>query len=120
MRALGLYEGMASDLNPLREDILAYTTSPAGSHGTAMEAYYFARHCFLKPQQIRDHMSVIQHIPTVILQGQNDMICPPAGAYNLHAALPQSTLHIVPACGHRATPAMEALRVAVLDALIGP
>ncbi|KAH8061876.1 proline iminopeptidase [Aureococcus anophagefferens] len=36
----------------------------------------------------------IKHIPTVIVQGRYDVVCPATSAYELHKALPDSTLHL--------------------------
>ena len=38
--------------------------------------------------------------PTLIVWGQNDRVLPVAWAHQLHAALPNSQLHIYPHCGH--------------------
>ena len=36
----------------------------------------------------------IKHIPTVIVQGRYDVVCPAVSAYELHQRLPGSTLHM--------------------------
>ena len=52
----------------------------------------------LEPAQI----DKIKHIPTVIVQGRYDVVCPAVSAYELHKMLPDSTLHVV-TTGHSAT-----------------
>jgi pimeloyl-ACP methyl ester carboxylesterase len=42
----------------------------------------------------------IAHIPTVIINGRYDLICPPKTAFQLHRALPKSRLIIVEGAGH--------------------
>lgn len=40
------------------------------------------------------NLAKIQHIPTVIVQGRYDVVCPAISAYDLHARLPDSILHM--------------------------
>ena len=52
---------------------------------------------------IRDSLNnaeKVKHIPTVIVQGRYDMVCPTVSAWELHKALPESKLIIVPDAGH--------------------
>lgn len=62
--------------------------------------HYCAHDYFLRENQILDAIETIQNIPTIIVQGRYDMICPPIMAYELYKVLPQSTLWIVPDAGH--------------------
>ncbi|QGG80565.1 alpha/beta fold hydrolase [Litorivicinus lipolyticus] len=41
--------------------------------------------------------------PTLILAGAEDALCPPAVQHEMAALIPQSTLCLVPGCGHLAT-----------------
>lgn len=83
----------------------------------AIELHYFTNHCFLTPHQLLDGCPRIAHIPTLILQGGLDLVCPPATAHQLHAALPQSELTIVASSGHVANDQMEAARIAATNAM---
>ena len=40
------------------------------------------------------NLAKIAHIPTVIVQGRYDVVCPAVSAYDLHKRLPGSTLHL--------------------------
>lgn len=64
-----------------------------------LEAYYFVNKCFLEDNYILNNIDKIQHIPTVIIQGRYDVVCPPRYAYKLHEALKDSKLYFVKA-GH--------------------
>ena len=62
-----------------------------------IENHYFSNGGFferdgwlLEDAQIRR----IKDIPTVIVQGRYDVVCPATSAYELHKALPDSTLHL--------------------------
>ena len=68
-----------------------------------IEAHYFFHKGFLKHNdQILEDTHKIQHIPTTIIQGRYDVICPPELAVLLHEALPASQLEIVEGAGHSA------------------
>jgi len=41
-----------------------------------------------------ENLAKIQHIPTVIVQGRYDVVCPAVSAHDLHTRLPNSILHI--------------------------
>jgi proline iminopeptidase len=69
-----------------------------------IECHYFYNHCFFDTDNwILDNAAIISHIPTVIIHGAHDTICPLESAIDLHQALPQSKLIIVPDSGHSAT-----------------
>ncbi|MEY3533090.1 MAG: hypothetical protein RI979_1114, partial [Pseudomonadota bacterium] len=42
----------------------------------------------------------IAQIPTTIVQGRFDMICPPTSAWALAQGLPKARLHMIPLAGH--------------------
>lgn len=65
-----------------------------------LECYYMINHCFLKPNQIIDNISKIQHIPGRIVQGRYDVVCPASAAWKLHRAWNGSQLDIIPDAGH--------------------
>ena len=69
--------------------------------GPIIEHHYLKNNCFLEPGFFfkRENINKIKHIPTVIVQGRYDIICPIDSAYNLHKLLPKSKLYITMA-GH--------------------
>ena len=64
------------------------------------ENYYMANNCFLPGDQLLNNTGRIQHIPTVIVNGRYDAVCPLKNAYTLHRKLPNSTLIIAESAGH--------------------
>jgi proline iminopeptidase len=68
--------------------------------GTLIEYYYSKNGCFLEEGQLLRDAFKIQNIPTIIINGRYDMICPPVAAYKLHEKLPGSKLIIVEEAGH--------------------
>ena len=65
-----------------------------------IECHYFINAIFVEEAHILKHVASIQHIPTVIVQGRYDVVCPPRSAWELHKALPQSRLVMVSDAGH--------------------
>jgi proline iminopeptidase len=53
-------------------------------------------------QLLRD-VGRIRHIPSVIVQGRYDVVCPIRSAWDLHRAWPEAKLVIVPNAGHSMT-----------------
>ena len=47
-----------------------------------IEAHYFARNCF-RARFILNHVKTISHLPSVIVNGRHDVICPPFSAHSL-------------------------------------
>jgi proline iminopeptidase len=68
-----------------------------------IECHYFVNRAFFKPhdQLLRDAHK-LRSIPTEIVQGRYDVVCPMKSAWDLCKELPQAQLHIVPAAGHSA------------------
>lgn len=68
-----------------------------------IECHYFVNGGFFAhdDQLLRD-VHRIKHIPTVIVQGRYDVVCPARSAWDLHRAWPESDLRIVPDAGHSA------------------
>jgi proline iminopeptidase len=79
-----------------------------------LEAHYMAHQCFLPDDYILDNVGVLSGIPTAIVHGRYDVICPPRDAYTLHQFLPDSRLHFVCA-GHSASE--EAIREVLIAEL---
>ncbi|KAH8645658.1 proline iminopeptidase [Xylariales sp. PMI_506] len=67
-----------------------------------LEAHYFVHDCFLEEDQLLKNADKIKHIPTSIVQGRLDLVCPPKSAWALHKALPQSKLYFISDAGHDA------------------
>jgi proline iminopeptidase len=65
-----------------------------------IECHYFVHNAFLEAEQILKNTHRIKQIPCTIVQGRYDVVCPTTSAWELHKALPQSTLHIVADAGH--------------------
>jgi proline iminopeptidase len=102
-RAWSIWEGRTSCLyeNP---DLVARSAGDAFSLAFArIECHYFANGGFFdRDTLLLDEVGKIRHIPTVIVQGRYDVVCPAESAWALHRAFPEADLRIVPDAGHSA------------------
>ena len=68
-----------------------------------IENHYFVNKGFLDYEnQLLDNIDFIRDIPSIIIQGRYDVVCPPTTAYELHSRWPESELVIAPLSGHSA------------------
>ena len=65
-----------------------------------IECHYFINGIFVEDGHILNNTHKIKNIPTVIVQGRYDMVCPTISAWELHKMLPSSKLLIVGDAGH--------------------
>jgi len=82
-----------------------------------IEAHYFVNRGFLETEdQLLREVSRIRHIPTVIVQGRYDVVCPAESAWALHRAWPEAEFLITADSGHSAfDPANSRALVAACD-----
>lgn len=67
-----------------------------------IENHYFRHDGFLEEGQLLRDIGVLADIPSVIVQGRHDIVCPAVSAWELHRAWPGSVLRIVDDAGHSA------------------
>ena len=82
-----------------------------------MEAHYFRHRIFLEPDQLLHGVDRIRHIPTTIVHGRYDIICPMKSAWDLSQAWPEAELRVVLAGHSAADPAIVDALVTATDAL---
>jgi proline iminopeptidase len=97
------YEAATSYLHVDERAIRRYADPDIAAAFARIECHYFIHRGFLQrdDQLLRD-AARLRHIPTTIVQGRYDVVCPMRSAWDLHRALPQSDLRIVAAAGHSA------------------
>lgn len=93
----GRFEYLMGDLEPV---LSAEPPEPdhIGSFGIFM--HYDAMNYGVKDNQILDNIETIKHIPTLIVHNRMDLVCPVDQSWEVHKAMPESTLVIVPDYGH--------------------
>ncbi len=72
--------------------------------------HYEANNFFLTSNQLLDNLSKIKTIPTVIIHGRYDLLCPLEGAWQLKKNMSNVELIILPTSNHRLTAEGELAR----------
>ncbi len=66
-----------------------------------IECHYFVNKAFFEhDDQLLRNVGKIRNIPTVIVQGRYDIVCPMMSAWDLHRAWPEAEFILVPDGGH--------------------
>lgn len=117
-RRWSAYEGSCSTLLPNEQAVQAFA-EPSTALGLArLEAHYFVNRAFLDEGQLIENIEKIRHIPTVIVQGRYDIVCPPESAEELASCWPEAEYIVVPDAGHSAMePGIRRALVAATDRL---
>ena len=102
-KAWARYEGKIAFLNMPDQQLENILTRWQFIAFSLIENYYMANGCFLAEGQLLANADRIAHIPTIIVNGRYDLICPPITAYKLHKKLPNSKLWIIEGAGHSAS-----------------
>ena len=102
-RAWSIWEGATSFLRTNGSYVAKFDDAGYAAAFARIEAHYFVNRGFLEhdDQLLRD-VARIRNIPSVIVQGRYDMVCPARSAWDLHRAWPEAQLRIVPDAGHSA------------------
>lgn len=81
-----------------------------------VQSHYLRADCFLGDPPLLQRCAALPPVPTLLLHGDADRICPGAGARLVQAAAPHATLRWIAGAGHDpAHPAMAAAMVEALD-----
>ena len=95
------YENQCSTLrhNPIGR---AVGSGSAALALARLEAHYFVNQVFLEEGEILANIDKIANIPTKMIQGRYDMICPMISANELASAFSNAVLNVVDDAGHSA------------------
>lgn len=99
-KAWSNWEIRCCTLEPNDDFLKASTTDESCWTLARHEAHYMVHDCFLEDNQILANCSRIRNIPTIIIHGRYDIICPFDNAWLLHQQLPNSKLIISKTAGH--------------------
>jgi proline iminopeptidase len=79
-----------------------------------IQIHYILHQCFVGDRDLIAEASTLNKIPTTIIQGRYDMVCPPVSAWDLSSGMPHAHLKLIPDAGHSA---MElSIRSALVEA----
>ena len=65
-----------------------------------MELHYARHYYFIKENQILENCTLLNNVPTIIIHGRLDLVCPIEAGMKLHKALPQAEYVVLPNAGH--------------------
>jgi len=112
-RAWAVWEGATSYLVTDDEHVSHWGEDAFALAVARIECHYFVNGGFMKREsQLLDDIGRIRHLPSVIVQGRHDVVCPMATAWDLHRAWPEAEFQIVADAGH------SAFEVGITDALV--
>lgn len=116
-RAWSVWEGSTSKLFPDTGLINHFAADHEALSLARIECHYFVNNCFFPTDNyILENIEKIQQIPTVIVQGRYDVVCPATSAWELHKAMPEAVFTIVPDAGHSVTePGITSALIAATD-----
>lgn len=77
-----------------------------------VQIYYIYGQCFVDGEAILKAAEKLSHIPTTIVQGRYDMVCPPETSWLLSKAMPHAEYIVVQDAGH------SAMEPGVISALV--
>ncbi len=119
-RRWSVWEGSTCHLYPDAEHIKDTADAEFALAFARIENHYFMHRGFFRHEnQLLEDIDAIRHIPTVIVQGRYDVVCPATTAWDLHRAFPEAQLVMVPDAGHSAfEPAICAALVQATDRLV--
>jgi proline iminopeptidase len=112
-KAWTIWEARTSNLFVNEDAIRRMSTDEFATAFARIECHYFVNAGFFEREtQLLDEVHRIRHIPTVIVQGRYDVVCPMETAWALHRAFPEAELRVVPDAGH------AAMEPGILDELV--
>jgi proline iminopeptidase len=120
-RAWSVWEGATSFLLPDPEHIQHSGEDEFALALARIECHFFVNRGFFRTEdQLLAGVDRIRHIPSVIVQGRHDVVCPMATAWDLHRAWPEAEFVVVPDAGHSAfEPGIARALVAATDRFAG-
>ncbi|MEQ1598274.1 MAG: prolyl aminopeptidase [Methylotenera sp.] len=77
-----------------------------------VQIHYIQHQCFIDGNAILSTTTKLNHIPTVIVQGRYDMVCPPQTAWALSRSMPDAEFVMVADAGH------SAMELGIANALV--
>jgi len=103
-RAWSVWEGSTSKLFP-DSSLIEHFGEPHMALSLArIECHYFVNDAFFETENwLIENVGKIRHIPSVIVQGRYDVVCPMMSAWELHRAWPEADLQVIADAGHSAT-----------------
>jgi proline iminopeptidase len=98
------WEAATSRLYVSPESIEEFEEPTLALQFARIECHYFMNNSFFTTNNyLIENIAKIRHIPSTIVQGRYDVVCPARSAWELHTAWPETELDIIADAGHSAT-----------------
>jgi proline iminopeptidase len=94
------YESACASFFPQKETLVSDEQRYYALAMAKIEAHYFYTQAILPQNSLLNKIETIRSIPSTIIQGRYDIICPMMSANRLHQAWPEADYVIVPDAGH--------------------
>lgn len=120
-RAWSKWEMSTSRLFVSPDDIARAAQDDWANAFARIENHFFVNAGWMKDGQLLEKQEIdkIRHIPTIVVQGRYDVVCPATTAYALKKVWPEIELNIVGDAGHSARePGISALLVKAADKMV--
>lgn len=99
--AWSIWEGSTSKLIPDSDVVARFGEDEFADAFARIECHYFINKGFFpEDNYLLNNIDKIRHIPTIIVQGRYDVVCPAESAWELHRALPEAEFHLIADAGH--------------------
>ncbi len=112
-KAWSVWEGSTSRLRVDPELQNKFSDDEFAEAFARIECHYFMNRGFFETDdQLLRNCDRIRHLPTVIVQGRYDVVCPMRSAWDLHQVFPEAEFIVVPDAGH------SMMEAGILSALV--
>jgi proline iminopeptidase len=102
-RAWSVWEAATSFLHVDESNMEHWAEEDFAIAVARIECHYFVNKGFMRREdQLLRGVNRIRHIPSVIVQGRYDVVCPIRTAWDLHLRWPEADFRVVPDAGHSA------------------
>lgn len=100
-RQWSVWEGSTIKLLPDQNIIDRFGSAHEALSLARIECHYFINNAFFDTDNyLIENVDKIRHIPTVIVQGRYDVVCPAVSAWELHKAFPEAEFKMIADAGH--------------------
>ncbi len=100
-KAWSIWEGSTSKLIAEKDIVARFGEDEFADAFARIECHYFINKGFFSEDNyLLNNIDKIRQIPTVIVQGRYDVVCPAESAWELHRAFPESEIHLIADAGH--------------------
>lgn len=96
------YESSIMSLRPPTNTKAAPVDADVQIARARVQIHYILHGCFVSDRDMLAEAAKLAAIPTWIVQGRYDMVCPPKTAWQLKQAMPHAHFEMVPDAGHSA------------------